>query len=487
MSKKILKRLSWALAFSILFSIPSLAQDNCKKNFQVTLSGINRTLRQGPWKLVIRGKEIALYRADHNSPDPKDYSSIRPDVVTRLKKSFLKWEHKLARRRGFWKRHIIDDSSKGADGVRLGDADGDGLLDITTGWEEGNVVRVYLNPGTGKVRKQWPAVTVGQVNRPEDAVFADLDADGAMDVVSCCEGWTQTVFVHWAPENHSRILEPDAWHTRAFDATAKKQMWMFALPMQIDGKAGIDLVIGSKQKNAQIGWLQSPVNADPRNVKKWKYHFLCDIGWTMSLVPEDVDGDGNTDVVVSDNNRHGRRGVFWLRNPGPDAAVAAHSWKKQYILAWKKPANFLTVTDLDRDSKSDILCTGPPPHLIWLRRHKDTRNKHKPVSPGWKMNRIRLPAERGSKAVRVGDINLDGKPDIVVNVSGGADKNSVYWMNYCNDVTDYKWAAHKISGPLGQKWDLIELLDLDGDGDLDVITCEEDYNLGVCWYENPAR
>ena len=78
-------------------------------------------------------------------------------------------------------------------------------------------------------------------------------------------------------------------------------------------------------------------------------------------------------------------------------------------------------------------------------------------------------------------------PDIVVNLDGGGDTNNVYWMSYRNNVTDQEWLAHEISGPLGQKFDLIELLDLDGDADLDVITCEEDYNLGVFWYENPTR
>ena len=31
----------------------------------------------------------------------------------------------------------------------------------------------------------------------------------------------------------------------------------------------------------------------------------------------------------------------------------------------------------------------------------------------------------------------------------------------------------------------IDVLDLDMDGDLDVMTCEERENLGVVWYENP--
>jgi len=41
-----------------------------------------------------------------------------------------------------WARWVVDDSSKGADGVRLGDVNGDGLCDIVTGWEEGGVTRV---------------------------------------------------------------------------------------------------------------------------------------------------------------------------------------------------------------------------------------------------------------------------------------------------------------------------------------------------------
>src|SRR5688500_651755 len=89
-----------------------------------------------------------------------------------------------------WQRHTIDDSAKGADGVRIADANGDGLLDIATGWEEAGLLRVYLNPGVEKARERWPAVTVGKMKSPEDAVLVDLDGDGAVDVVSCCEGRT---------------------------------------------------------------------------------------------------------------------------------------------------------------------------------------------------------------------------------------------------------------------------------------------------------
>ena len=160
-----------------------------------------------------------------------------------------------------WPRHTIDKSSRGADGVRLADANGDGLLDITTGWEEGGRIRVYLNPGAKAAAQPWPAVTVGDVKSPEDAVFADLDADGAMDVVSCCEGRTRTVFFHWAPPAPGRYLDADAWQTTAVPVTAGQQMWMFALPLQVDGRHGIDVLVGAKGAHATVGWLEAPENA----------------------------------------------------------------------------------------------------------------------------------------------------------------------------------------------------------------------------------
>jgi len=44
-----------------------------------------------------------------------------------------------------------------------------------------------------------------------------------------------------------------------------------------------------------------------------------------------------------------------------------------------------------------------------------------------------------------------------------------------------------VSNVQGRKFDLLQLVDLDQDGDLDVITCEEADNLGLIWFENPIR
>ncbi len=376
-----------------------------------------------------------------------------------------------------WSRHTIDDSSRGADGVRLADVNGDGLQDIVTGWEEGGRIRVYLNPGHEKSKAKWPAVTVGKVGSPEDAVFVDLDDDGATDVVSCCEGNVKTVWVHWAPENLEHYMDSSKWRTEAIPSLEGAASWMFCLPLQVDNRHGNDLVLAAKGTGAQIGWLQCP--EQPRRLSDWKWHPLYEAGWIMSLVAYDMDEDGDPDIVASDRKGE-NRGCLWLENPGADM-VRSTPWKERRIGPGNKEVMFLDLVDLDRDSLMDVLVAVRGDKLIYMHHTGDH-------PPGWQDFAIELPGGTGTgKAVRAGDVDLDGKIDIVFSCEHARGKSGVMWMEYRKSIADREWNAHEIGGPIGTKYDLVELIDLDGDGDPDVLTCEESENLGVIWYENPTK
>jgi hypothetical protein len=377
-----------------------------------------------------------------------------------------------------WSRHTIDDSSRGADGVRLADINDDGRLDITTGWEEGGRIRVYLHPGPAKVKDRWPAVTVGKVKSPEDAVFVDFDGDGALDVVSSCEGSTRTVFVHFAPRDRAKLLDPAAWRTEAIPATAGKQQWMYAMPLNVDGRRGLDVMVGSKGNNASVGWLEAPDNLG--DVAAWRYHRLRDAGWIMSLEAPDIDGDGDLDVLASDR-KGAKRGVFWLESnklPLP-LGEGAMRWPEHLIGGEDHEVMFLDYANLETDGRKEVVVAAKPRRVLVFAQPVDLRHR-------WKEKVIELTGNLGNaKAVRVADINLDGRADLILSCEGAkGDKSGVVWFS--REVSS-SWTMRDISGPPGTKFDRIELVDLDADGDLDVITCEEAEDLGVIWYENPVK
>ena len=371
-----------------------------------------------------------------------------------------------------WRLHTVDNSSRGADGVRLADVNGDGLPDIATGWEEGGRVRAYLNPGPDKANASWPSVTVGNVASPEDALFVDLDRDGASDVVSCCEGRNRTVYAHWAPRDPDHYLRASAWNTAAFDCSKQQQSWMFALPMQVDGRRGIDLVVGSKGKGASIGWLESP--ADPRDMSAWKFHPVYNAGWIMSLQAYDMDGDGDQDVLASDR-KGPTRGLLWLENRG--ANLVKRPWPIHRLGGEDREVMFLALTEQLTAGRRSLVCAVRSRGLLLV-----------PDTAAVTRVPLEIPMPNGcgtGKAVAVGDLDLDGQHDIVFSCENArGDKSGVRWLSRSRRGS---WKDHEISGPRGVKFDRLELLDLDADGDLDLLTCEETRNLGVIWYENPVR
>ncbi len=347
-----------------------------------------------------------------------------------------------------WRMHTIDNSQRGADGVKLADIDGDGRLDVATAWEEGGAIRVYRNRG----KRAWLREEVGRVRSPEDAVFADLDGDRAWEVISACEGDERALFVHWARPR---------WRTEAIPASRGVMQWMFTLPMQIDGRHGIDLVAGGKGPGAAIGWMEAP--ARPRDLAGWKWHPLRDAGWIMSSLAADMDGDGDQDILFSDR-RGPRSGVYWLENGA--------AWQEHTVGAVGREVMFIDLADFDGDGQRDVIAAVKPHDvLVHLRRGGQ-----------WAVETVPFPADftGTAKAVRVADIDRNGRPDLVYTAEKAAGElRGAVWMDGATRQ------VHDISGAPGVKYDLIELHDFDGDGDLDLLTTEEVDGLGVIWYENP--
>jgi FG-GAP-like repeat len=173
-----------------------------------------------------------------------------------------------------------------------------------------------------------------------------------------------------------------------------------------------------------------------------------------------MDGDGRLDVVVSDSST----GVLsWFRNKDDG------TWARRNILGvFTVHGHFGTTVDVDGDGKVDIV---QPVYqgITWVRN----------IDGGSTWEKIPLVyfAQEAKQIVIsevvMGDIDLDGKSDIVFSVStlgsfATPRRGGVYWLRQGQD----SWEASKIlyeeNSTVG-----VGLGDYDGDGKLDIISNSE--------------
>ncbi len=376
-----------------------------------------------------------------------------------------------------WNYYVIDSVGSGADGIKLADINNDGRLDIATGWEESGVTKVYIQPEKDFLKHEWPAVIVGKTPHVEDAVFIDMNKDGRLEVLTCTEDHSQKIFIHELLENDP--LNESNWKQTILPASAGVMSWMYAEPLQIDGKNGMDLLAAGKGENAAIGWFEAPVGG---RWEEWHWHEISKVGWIMSILIEDMDADGDMDLVITD--RKGKlSGCRWLENPGNYELQKRH-WKNHFIGARGAEVMFMCVRDMNDDGEMEIIVPERTGNTIRL------FSKQKKF---WKEKIIAVPENTGrAKSVEAGDINKDGVMDLVLSTNTLKDeRDGLIWLDGLKiDASEgNQWKS--VSGILMAKYDKVELLDLDGDGDLDILICEENNGensegLGVIWYENPT-
>ena len=290
-----------------------------------------------------------------------------------------------------------------------------------------------------------------------------------MDVISSCEGSNRSVYVHWAPTESVDYRNASRWETEPIPALQGQAMWMFTTPGDINGDGRTDLVVGSKGKEATIGWLEAPTS--PRKLVDWQWHPLQAIAWIMTIRVMDMDQDGDLDILFSDRKERAS-GIYALINPSNGQSMGF--WKKILIGARGEEVMFMDV--LSKEEKTWSFWAAIRSRQI-QRFTFQTESFERTQESIWKFG-----DDFGTaKAVVAGDLDSDGKMDLVVSCENANDaKSGVFWLPRAETTK-----PRSISGSKGVKFDRMELIDLDGDGDLDILTCEERDLLGVLWYENP--
>ena len=361
-----------------------------------------------------------------------------------------------------WRCHVIqpDPKDHGPDGINLHDWDGDGDLDMFVNAEEGKYSRLYFNPGPGHVRDLWSEYIQFEHGKCEDSGMGDLDNDGDIDYIAN-GGW-----VYFNPGAAQARVASQWTPMTLFDQERR-----VPTVADVDGDGLNDLIVGAQ------AWYKQPVQ-DKHDAANWLMYTIGKNRWPMNCIMMDVDKDGDTDMVVPDRGVE----ICWYVNPGQGKVTAP--WQRKTLHTHHEPM-FMVVADVNGDTIDDFVITGGSQgelaeKLIVLLR---TNRRGEPT---FKEILIDQPGDSFPKGVAVMELDGDlSKAEILIIPKQG----DIWTATYTGDSTQAsRWTAASLTMPGAEtrkKMDNAWLGDLDGDGDLDVVTTEENGGWGVIWFENP--
>jgi FG-GAP-like repeat/FG-GAP repeat len=222
--------------------------------------------------------------------------------------------------------------------------------------------------------------------------------------------------------------------------------------LDMNGDGFLDLLSGAY-------WYENP----GANGGEWKQHQFRTVGIRNEFVSDcgewivDVDHDGHPDLVTTGWISNG---LWWYRNPGPQAIAAGQMWKAEKITD-----SFDTeggaFADINGDGKPDLaLAHYNRSGVLWVDFSGDKPHVHHLGS-----------REQDGHGIGIADINGDGKPDVLTTHG---------WFEQI-DANNNKWQWH-------QDWDLGDAgfpilgYDVNRDGKLDLIY-GQGHGYGLYWLE----
>lgn len=127
-------------------------------------------------------------------------------------------------------------------------------------------------------------------------------------------------------------------------------------------------------------------------------------GGMVNMVAADIDGDGKPDLVISTAAQE----LVLYRNTSSPGTI---SFAAPVNIALTANSSYVTVGDLDGDGKPDLVTAEPSVDSLMI--------FHNNSSPGTFAfgPAVDLPTANSPGMIAIGDMNGDGKPDIVVNAN----------------------------------------------------------------------
>lgn len=218
----------------------------------------------------------------------------------------------------------------------------------------------------------------------------------------------------------------------------------------MDGDGDMDIVVAAKG-NYEVTWHENTgTTSFPDHPVSSLPTFL---DYFSIAIPTDLDGDGDMDVVASNE---GRRRIVWFENDGNQ------NFSKHILSNHTVFTEHMLTLDLDQDQDMDLLAIVDT-SIIWF------ENNNLSFTPKV------LVSFDGVFRIETADIENDGDLDLFV---GTDNRKGLFWYENDGNMN----FTQRLLGYGGARCHSLAPVDLDGDTDMDLVVTV--FNGGVIWYEN---